>query len=679
MLRFIAASSLVLSCHILVVAEAQTPDSQSVFTAADFERFAPRTALDMVEQIPGFSIDEEDEDSRGFGQASGNVLINGQRLSGKSNTPTDALGRISAANVERIEVLDGATLDIPGLSGQIVNVVAATDGISGTWSWRMRFRDSLPPAYAWIETSATGKRGDVTWTLGFTNDLYRGGSEGLENVFDGQGTITERREEAVRFIANEPIVTGSLEWTPGSGQIANLNARYENFNSNEREVSRAFPASDAPDRLRQFQFAEDYWEAELGADYEFGFGPGRLKAIGLYRSEHSPEVSSVFETAVDGSSAKRRFFDQTRDSEEAILRTEYGWSTGPGRDWQVSLEGALNSLEAESKGGRNEDGAPIDPATLPVSFAEVEEKRGETFVTHTRALSPKWTLQGSLGVEYSELVAGGDSETRTFTRPKGFVSATYAASDTLTVNARFERLVGQLDFFDFISSQNLSVETESEGNPDIVPEQSWRSELEIEKSFGSVGAGTLTLYHEDIEDVFDRVPFGANSEGPGNLDSATRFGAEIDATVRFDGIGLNGLQFTLDGDIRESSVDDPVTGETRRINEDLIMEIETALRHDIPNTDWAWGLTFEREDEASEFRLDEIRYREQRPSFIYGFVEHKDLWGMTGTVFVANLLDQDDQFTRQVFTPRRDGELRFVEDRSRNFGPILTLRLRGTF
>ena len=37
------------------------------FVPADFERYAPKTALDMVRQIPGFAIDEA-ENRRGLGQ-----------------------------------------------------------------------------------------------------------------------------------------------------------------------------------------------------------------------------------------------------------------------------------------------------------------------------------------------------------------------------------------------------------------------------------------------------------------------------------------------------------------------------------------------------------------------------------------------------------------------------------
>src|SRR3546814_9776640 len=57
----------------------------TVYTPADFTRYAPKTALDMLNQVPGFSIRENDT-VRGLGQATGNVLFNGARPSTKSDT-----------------------------------------------------------------------------------------------------------------------------------------------------------------------------------------------------------------------------------------------------------------------------------------------------------------------------------------------------------------------------------------------------------------------------------------------------------------------------------------------------------------------------------------------------------------------------------------------------------------
>jgi outer membrane receptor for ferrienterochelin and colicin len=101
---------------------AKSAGQKRVYAPADFARFAPKTAYDMLVQVPGFSIRGADQE-RGLGQASENVLINGQRIANKSGVAIDQLQRISASSVERIEIVDAASLGIAGLSGQVANVI----------------------------------------------------------------------------------------------------------------------------------------------------------------------------------------------------------------------------------------------------------------------------------------------------------------------------------------------------------------------------------------------------------------------------------------------------------------------------------------------------------------------------------------------------------------------------
>src|SRR5690348_766810 len=102
-------------------AKAVSPQKR-VYTLADFARFAPKTAFDMLAQVPGFNIQSVDTSTRGLGQASENVLINGQRVANKLGA-VDQLQRTAASSVERIEIVDAASLGIAGLTGQVANVI----------------------------------------------------------------------------------------------------------------------------------------------------------------------------------------------------------------------------------------------------------------------------------------------------------------------------------------------------------------------------------------------------------------------------------------------------------------------------------------------------------------------------------------------------------------------------
>lgn len=667
-----------LALHI----SAQTAPTESAeiksFTPADFVQFAPQTALDMVSQIPGFSISQNDG-QRGFGQAQENVLINGERISSKSTGARDTLARIPAATVERIDIVEGASLDIPGLSGQVANIIAKADGVSGTWTFRQRYRENLPPAYTWLEMAVNGERGDFAWNVGLETEPGRGANAGRADFTDANETLLEYHIEDSTNVREYVKVNGGLSWKPASGTIANLNAEYAIFEFDQRETSNRFRADDTEFSRLIFQFAEDEWNSEISGDYEFGIGPGRLKLIGLQRWEHSPTRSRVRGGNLDGTNIKETIFDRTVDESESILRGEYSWQTAKQHDWQVSLEGAFNSLDSEAELREGPMNGVLDVIDIGNPNIRVEEKRAEAFISHGRQLSPGLRLQGSLGMEQSEIMSDGtNGQTRSFNRPKGSLSLAWEANEDLTINTTLERRVGQLNFFDFVSNIDLNQGDNQAGNVDIVPSQRWRLEVQAERDFGDWGAVTLTAFGESIEDLVDLVPVGTG-EGPGNIETAERFGLDLEGTLKFDNLGWKGAQLEYSTFFQDTFVDDPLTGETRDFNGATIYYYELNLRHDIPNTNWAWGINYETFRDAPVFRRGVRRYYEQPQGFAWAFIEHKDLWGMTGSIFLANILDSDDNFQRIEYDPDRTGVIQQIENRSANFGPILTVRLKGSF
>lgn len=653
--------------------------NRTVYMPADFAQYAPVTALDMVRRVPGFAIQSDDSGNRGFGQARGNVLIDGQRVSAKSNGAESALGRIAVARIVRLEVLDGNQLDIPGLSGKVVNVV--TDGestLDGSWRWKTRIRENLPPSFDEFNLSLSGAKDSLSWSLEASGQPGRGADAGWRNIWDGSGTLIERRDEDFTSVEDNVTLSGSVSWKPPSGVIANLNAKGQVFQADQKQISKTFPVGGEEGR-RFFVSSEDEWNGELGGDLEFDAGPGRLKLISLARHEHSPFTDRFVVGNLDGSSQFEQLFEQTVDEGEYILRSEYALSTGEGVDWQVSAEGAFNFLESEAALFEASDGSPLVEIPLGLANSRVEERRGEVIFTHGRQLTPKISLQASAGAEYSELSQTGDAENkRTFTRPKGQASLSWQQSDTLKLVGKVERRVGQLNFFDFISSVNLEQENGVDGNPEIVPNQSWRYTLEAQKDFKDWGASTVRLIYVDLEDVIDQIPIGTGA-GPGNIDSGMAVAIETDSTLKLDKLGFKGAELTFNGRYYDTEVDDPVTGERRSINGHLIYDYTTELRHDIPDTDWAWGLIIEGFKQEPAYQFTEVAYRANMPVFSFAYVEHKDVAGMTARAAFGNLFNQRDVYWRQVYAPDRSGTLVRSEDYARGFGPIITFELKGKF
>ncbi|KGQ20506.1 TonB-dependent receptor [Lysobacter dokdonensis DS-58] len=665
---------------------AAPPDKPAVENAArtytpdDFTRFAPNNALDMLEQVPGFVIRTQVVE-RGLGQATGNVLINGQRISAKSNDVLSQLGRIPANNVVRIEIVDGATLDIPGLSGQVANVVTKAAGISGQWEWRPDIRrDFTNPQLTRGNVSVSGAAGRMDWTVGFTNNANHSGAGGPTVIYNADGTVRENRNDEWTGESDNPTLSTQLAWTTEQGSKGNFNGRYQRviFDYVEEGIRVGDPT--VPDRFRTVLEDEGGYNWELGGDYEFKLGPGRLKLIGLDRYTHDPLVDTVYDDYLDAATPTdgarfRRIGNET----ERIARSEYRWK-GFGGDLQVSGEYAFNKLESASTLSLFDGIDDFIIVPLPNGTATVQEDRYELMTSYGRALTQDLQLQVNLGGEYSRLEqVGAGGLTRTFRRPKGLVSFAWKQSENTDWNFKLERRVGQLNFYDFIASVNLTNDQANAGNPDLVPPQTWELSVEANRKLGAWGTTTLRVYGQRIDDIVDTIPIGLDGESPGNLEEATLYGFEWKGTINLDPIGWKGAKIDATWQMEHSSVQDPLTFEDRPISNNLAELASIALRHDIPNTDWAWGGAIDYSYYELDYRLTEVGRQWEGPIWGNLFVERKNLLGMTIRLQASNLGDAMSMWDRTVYVDRRTGPIDFHEMRNRTIGPIYSITFSGKF
>jgi hypothetical protein len=656
------------------------PRARRSYSVEDFARFAPRSALDMARQVPGFSI-RQGGGARGLGAADTNVLVNGRRISGKSNGPVDALARIPTDEVLRLELVDGASLDIGGLTGQVLNVVTrSSGGISGQFRYAPQFRSFGTPARLLDGSIAiAGGGAKDEWTLSLANSSGRQGDEGPELVFDGAGELIDRREEARNENFDSFGLSGSWTRVAAGGNVLNLTGEVNGFIRRETEISERSGAISPVDRTRVFESGEDEYNFELGADYQFALGPGRLKLIGYHRYEDSPTFSIQRTEFADGAPVEESVFTRDADEGETIARAEYAFGA-LGGDLLVAAEGVRNFLEIDSTLALREDNGSLVPVPLPGANARVEEDRADLGLTYSRALAQGLQFQASGGAEYSQLrQSGGLGLTRSFYRPKGFVALDWKAAPRLNLSGRVERSVGQLSFFDFIATVDLDQDRENASNARLVPPQSWVFELEANIGLGALGSLNLRPFYEDISDIVDQVPLPGGGQGPGNLPSAELYGVDGDLTLLSDPLGWQGTRFDVGFSLLGSSLVDPLLGTPRELSGNDIIDFSADIRHDFGGGVWALGGSANWEDNAPLVRLDEVALVTQSFGFVSAFLENKDVRGLTLRANVANLIDRKNRFARTVFADRAAGLVAFSEIRERRFGTIFTFEVEGSF
>lgn len=672
------------------------------FEPAYFEQFAPQNAFDMVRRIPGFQLQGGNQ-ARGLGQGGANVLLNGQQITGKGGDPFDQIARVPAANVVKIEVLEGTSLDIPGLTGQVVNVTTkSTDGISGSWEWNPQWRPRQEPSLLRANVKVSGETGNLSYAAELRNDDFKRGIFGPDVRRNADGSVYENRYFKGRFIGQVPGASVNLTWKPKEDHIGNLNFEYNQFNfvRNTSYIKEAIVdvvpnpplgVNNGVDGLERFSFGEDEWNGKIDGDYELPFWDGKLKLIGYYRQEHSPTLARFNDYDINDTLLTRTEFHQEADEAELIAKSEYSWSASEGRDWQVSLEGAYNYLDIE-----NQFFDILNPAnSSDLQLLEIDENRAEAFLTHTRKLNDKLSVQASLGAEYSELTAGG--QTRTFTRPKGFISGTYTRDKNFNVTAKVERQVGQLNFFDFSSSVSLQEDIGDRGsNLDLVPEQAWWGEVKLNKTFKDGHAFDIEAHGRLVEDIVDSVPldineFDANgniintvyTSGVGNIGSGEQGGVHFNGTLKGKPFGFDGIELRAGIAWHKSSVTDPITGQNRQFSGENQFNANFSLRHDIPNTDWAWGFYVDTQENGSNYSPFEISRFDMHPGWNEIFIEHKDVFGMKVYLELGAFYEIHEHIDRRIFTSRRDlpgAAISRIENRRRDFdGPYLQLEISDTF
>ncbi|MFK7865658.1 MAG: TonB-dependent receptor plug domain-containing protein [Pseudohongiellaceae bacterium] len=661
---------------ITAVAE---PASGRIYTPVDFERFAPRNALDMLNQVPGFSLQRGDQ-GRGFGQADTNVLVNSRRLSSKSQSASDQLRRVAAINVERIELIDGATMGIPGLSGQVANVITSGSSFSGSYEYFTVHR----PRYAepgWLggEVSISGTTPKIEWNAAYSQGTGRGAAAGPSIITDRFSQITEVRDVHSHFEGDFPSISGNLKWFGPGSVIANLNME---ISRSQREFSSDEDRNlvTGVDRFRDLDDQGRGNGFEIGGDVEFTLGPGQLKIIGLesFRDDDFRSDSTLI--FADGSTATGNRFARQFESSERIVRSEYSWDM-LGGDWQIDTEAAYNKLDQSSQLFRLDSLGNYAQIDLANSAGEVTEDRYEMIITHGRTLVRDISIQIGIGGEKSELAqTGPNGLTRNFWRPKGSLSLAWTPREGLDLSLNVSRKVDQLSFGQFLANVDLQNQNANAGNAELRPTLSWETNLQIQQNLGDWGSTTIDLFTNRFDDYIDIIPLPGGGESQGNIDSATLHGIDWTSTINLDPIGWAGVRVDLDVTLEKSSINDPLTGERRSFSGQFDREYDVSFRHDISGSDWAWGLGMEYNHVQPSFRLSQVSENYEGPIFSYGFIEHKNFFGMTASLNVFNLTDGRAIFERTVYEGlRNSSEVLFNEAQDLSIQPIFRFELAGNF
>lgn len=644
-----------------------------------FSRYAPVTALDMVQNLPGFEIDDGDG-TRGFAGAAGNILINGERVSAKSETPSDLLSRIPAADVEQIVVIrgQGGGLDLRG-QAVVANIIRRSDQNSGTWFLALRNNQPGRRVFPRSEGTYALNLGALKLTSGIVAVRYRALSTQDERVTDTNGALTETRDELFDETGYFALGTLNAALTLDNTRGA-LNVRAQTFDEEGGETSLRTPTSG--DAFQLFQGDTDTEdEIEVGLDLEHDLSDAlTIKLIGLFRRADYIETGSLVRgdigvTGVIESETRSRTIDS-----EIIARLEIDYSGWTGHLIELSVEGALNELDSEFSLNALEGGILV-PQDVPGAETIVSEERIDISVSDSFQVG-EVNVDLVVAAEASNLEqTGGFAGDRSFFFWKPNLTLSYGLSPTTQLRLRGLRQVGQLNFFDFVSAADLGDVELALGNPELAPERTDTVDLTIEKRTGKVGTLSVTAFYDRIRDVQDVLPLQGMLEVPGNIGSGWRSGASTELTLPLDDVGLSNGRLDMSGRWQYSRVRDPLSGERRELSgeDERELSFDATIRQDIQSAKLAWSLRAFYRSEYPLFGLDELDVLGQRWD-LDGFIETRVIPGVRVRLTVEDWLRINSPRDRQVFAgSRTSAPLSFRERRDSAPSRQITLEARGVF
>lgn len=654
-------------------------DGRLVYDAAFFAAFSPASALDIVARAPGFQLDVGDQEVRGFGQAAGNVVVDGQRPSAKSDTLETILQRIPASRVVRVEIGRG---DLFGAEfagrPQVLNLVLdRAGGVAGTVEGRVA-RDHSGRLYPSGSASTLIRRGRSSLNLAVGVDNERSTEEGFDRVT----TLPDRRETEFRRKVNRieapsGYVSGAYEHNAGANRTVHVNGRLslDRTSLDQRNDVTLASGLVRDDRLTQRYKVAGY---ELGGDYTVPVAGGAVKLIGLAtrrdRDDRDRSLLRVRSDVIGGFTQAVR-----ADRDETVIRTV--WNRADLRGWSVEMgaEGALNLLRSDvdlfalSPGG---GAARID---LPIDQATVEEYRGEAFVNVGRALSPKLRLDLGATYEASRLTVSGDADARrvlTFLKPRATLD--WRPGNKWHAQASLKRTVAQLQFEDFISVAELTNERVNGGNARLQPQRAWELTGFVERPILGDGLVRLEAGYNRISLVQDRVPTPEGFDAPGNLGDGDLWllRGRVDAPLTT--LGVKGGRATVYVSYIGTRVDDPYTGRGRPFSGTSPLVATLSLRQDRPR--FAWGVDVEAILPSRFYRLNEIDKSFASNPYLEVFTEYRPTPRSTIRLGVENVTDVPAFRRRTFYQPdRRTAAPSLLEFRQRNRHALPYLTLKHQF
>ncbi|MBL4603455.1 MAG: TonB-dependent receptor plug domain-containing protein [Emcibacteraceae bacterium] len=700
--------------------ESTSEDNSSTITYDEgyFTQYRPITLHDMLRSVPGTAAllakaDEELGGSRvrGFGSSGDQILIDGKRIAGKTNSLGLQLKRIQASSVRHIELIRGtkAGLDVQS-EGLIINVVLKSNASKSSTVWTVGadYADGgkINPL---AKVTHTGEIDRLKYSLAVDFALEETRKDFNDTFFTAGGAQYQNNTLTNIHDREKIFINTSVEYNAENGDTLRLNGQLEFDDQDTLEVDNqmnlldngSFLAGDdyTINRLRTHR--PFHWE--FGGDYQHRFeNAGLLKTLFVINHGKHDFVTN-FQGGLNGGALATLSGNLTgRTHGEKIIRSSLTNTFNKVHTVEVGGEVAINDTGTSST-STNAAGV-INLANQ--SDISVQEVRYQAFISHNYAIASNISLQSSLNAEWSKITqkdnihSANPDFSRNFSYLKPRMNLRYDMDKQNQIRITAERKISQLDFGSFGNSFDVEDNEVDEGNPLLVPEDRLEFSAAYENRFADdQGSISVKAFYNKIRDHISKIPNKdindirttnaqlAVSSLPGNIGNAKEYGVEFNGSLRLKIIDLPNAIISGKYILRETEANDPFLGLTRPILYKQKHEWLITFQHDLTGLGTSYGFNITNKGASGPgggsigYRTDvkEQWFKSNKPKATF-YVEQKVFGNMKLRFDAKNILKAKTSYALTKYTGNISlGNVAYEEFRKASEQRVFKISLQGSF
>ncbi|MDP2882438.1 MAG: TonB-dependent receptor [Azonexus sp.] len=562
---------------------------KTVLDRAEIEALGGLTVGEVIRKLPGIEAGAHSGDggpsanARGMGRDAVQFLVDGERPSANARYALTTVGRLPSGELERVEILRGASAEHGGSAPVTVNLIMkkARPQNSTALKAAVGLRGDEPNGQFTLSQGG-GDRG-FSWIVPLTINHHAMPLEKAttrQQSSSGTRTLWQEEREASPYRLDEFIVSPRLTWRDGEGSLSLWPSLYHNRGERRSEFSRdayADPAAGtglAADGSRREREESQLTIARLRAEGERKTGLGKLSGrIAVMGTRREQDTDRTRIDAVGNSTSGR----------EEIRRDERELSSAIRLD--RSLGDGLLSAGIEQSWHRREESQRTTGSSIYAGDFDASAKQWTAWLQHEWQVAKALMLTGGLRGEHVALEADGRQRTASQLAPSLAGRFEFAPDLILRSSIGAGLKAPKLEEISALTMRgagfNSPLEADRGGNPNLQAERNINWELALDKHLpkeaGIVGANVYVRRTEDFIERRSALEGSRWVDRPYNEGTARHWGVEFDAKLKGDAFGWKGASIRSHLTLPKARVEDERLGLTRDAR-------------DLPRYQWSLGV-----------------------------------------------------------------------------------------